>query len=102
MRAASACSDPAVPDDGHCLAHLCRGGATPLHRRHIEPPQRRDQTESGRLVIRQCVSGKTAAVVGRDPDRFGFRDEIADGENEPVRADDHAVTDPLGAQDRCA
>jgi hypothetical protein len=38
------------------------------------------------------------AIVGGKPDRLGFRDQIADGENEAVIADDDAVAESLGAE----
>jgi hypothetical protein len=46
------------------------------------------------------MSGHGGAVVGRQPDGLGLGDQIADGEDEPVLADDHSVSGPLGAQNR--
>jgi len=38
------------------------------------------------------------APVGREPDRFGFGDQIADGEREAVFADHHTVAEAFGAE----
>jgi hypothetical protein len=44
------------------------------------------------------VSGHNGSVVAREPDRFGFGNEVTHGEDQSVRADYRSVTDALGSQ----
>ena len=55
---------------------------------------------SGGEVECERVSRHDAAVVRRDPDRFGLRDQVADGDDQAVVADHDAVALALGPQDR--
>jgi hypothetical protein len=63
-------------------------------------PERQHEAHAGREVVRERMTLDDAVVVRRDPDRLGFRDEVADRHDEAVVADDHAVAGALGAEHR--
>jgi hypothetical protein len=58
------------------------------------------ETEAGCRVVRQRVARHDAAVVGREPDRLRLGDQIADGEHQPVVANDDRAARSLGAENR--
>ncbi len=66
-----------------CIAEVQRG--------QIELAQRLHQAESGFLVVGQRMRRNHAPITGRQPDFLGLGDQIADGEHQPVFADDHAA-----------
>ena len=67
---------------------------------HVEPPERQDEAEAGREVVRERVAFHDRSVVPREPDRRRLGDQVADGEDEPVLADHDAVARAIGAEDR--
>ena len=79
---------------------LASAASPEIQRRQIEPAERLHQAEAGLLVIGERMGGNDAPVVARQPDLLGFGDQIADGQHQPVLADDHAAALPLGAQRR--
>ena len=84
--------------DHDALADRDRAGIADRQRRQVETGQRLDQPETCRLVIGQHGAGHVAAVDQREPDRLRLGDEIADGQNQPVGTDQHAIAGALGAQ----
>ena len=66
----------------------------------IEAGEGLDEAEAGRLVVAEHVALDRAAVGEAEPDGLGLGDQVADGEHQPVAADDDAMAGPLGAEDR--
>ena len=71
------------------------------HGRRVEPGQRLDEAEAGLLIRAEHIAFHEPAVVEPQPDRFGFGDQIADGQNEAIAADQDAVAGPFRAERRC-
>ena len=94
--------DRALPSAGAADhdAFADRGGCelADFERRHFELGQRLNQAEAGLLVVAEHMARHRAAVIERDPDRVRFGNQVADGENESVAADEHAVAGALGAE----
>ncbi len=61
--------------------------------------QRQDKAKARDLVVSESMSGNHRSVVCREPDRFGFGDEVTHGEHESVGPDDRSVANALGPQD---
>ena len=89
---------PAGAADHDALADRRGARLADLERRHVELGQRLHQTEAGLLVVAEHMAGHRAAVVEREPDRLGLGDQIADGQNEAVAANEDAVAGALGAE----
>ena len=87
-------------DHDDALTHGRRGRCAARQHRRADPPERLHQPETGRDVVRERVPGHYRAIVGRDPDRVGFGDQITDGQDEPIVADDDTAAAALGAEDR--
>jgi hypothetical protein len=71
-----------------------RGSAAP------ELAERQDQAQARGEIVRERMTRNHRAVVGREPDRFGLGNEIPDRQHETVIADDDAVAESLGAENR--
>ena len=91
----------AVTQHDHLVADVDGRGRADGERRQVEAPERLDQAESGDEVVRERMPGDNDAAVRREPDRFGFEDQVTDGQDEPIAANHHAVAGPLGPQNRC-
>jgi hypothetical protein len=91
---------PAPARDHDRLAELDRAGAAELERRQAEPAQGLDQAEARLLVIGQDMAGGDPSVDIGQPDALRLGDQIADGQDETVGADNHAAAGTLRAQDR--
>ena len=89
---------PAGAGDDDPLAK--RGGRrlTDFKRRHVELGERLHQPESGFLVVAEDVTGHRAPVVQREPERVRLSDQVTDGQNEAVAANDDAITGALSAE----
>ncbi len=89
---------PAGAGDDDALTH--RGGRrlTKFERRHVELGECLDQPEPGLLIIAKHVPRHRPAVAQRKPDRVRLSDQIADGQDQAVAANDDAVTGAFGAQ----
>ncbi len=57
---------------------------TEFERRDIQSAERLDEPEAGLLVIGEDVAGHRAAIGRGEPDRLGFGDQIADGQDKTV------------------
>jgi len=66
-------------------------------RRQVEPPQRLDQAESGLIVEAEHMPLDRAALAAMNPNRLGFHDQVADGQDQPL-VDQDAVSGALGSQ----
>jgi len=58
-------------------------------RNRLDTPQRHQrayQAESGGKVVRHLARGQDAFILGDDLDGFGFEQQVADGQDEPVGA----------------
>src|SRR6267142_5186135 len=64
----------------------------------VELGQRLHQAEAGLLVVAEHMPRDGAAVTQAEPDRLGLGDEIADGQDQTVLADENPVAGPLGAE----
>ena len=84
--------------DHDALADRGRGGLADLERRHVELGERLNEAEAGLLVVAQHMAGHGAAVVETEPDRLGFRNQVADGQHQAVAANEHAVAGAFGAE----
>src|SRR5258705_11987036 len=89
-----------MADDDQVVADRAGGRATAGQRRYAETAERLNESESCRLVVRKRVTRDRQAAIGRQPDAAGFGNEIADGEDEAVVADDDTVASALRAEDR--
>ena len=69
-----------------------------LQRRHVEFGKRLHQPEAGLLIIAKHVAGHRPTVAQREPDRVRFGDQIADGQDQAVAANDDTVAGTLGAE----
>ena len=99
MRAATARLRPPDPPTTTRMPTSAQAGAAERQDRRVDAGQRLHEAEAGLLVVAQHVAGNGAAIAQADPDGFGLRDEIADGEHDAVFADQGAMPDALGAQD---
>ena len=63
----------------------------------VDAAERLHQAEAGFEIEAERVALHHAAVAEMQPDGFGFGDQIADGQYQPV-VDQHAVTGALGSQ----
>ena len=68
-------------------------------RRDAELAERLHQAEAGGLVVGEREAADHHALVGGHPDRARLGDQVADGEDEAVVADHHAIPHPLRAED---
>src|SRR6185436_19806985 len=91
---------PAVAGDDDVAADLHRRHAAAHERRDAELAERLHQAEAGGLVVGEREAADHRALVGGHPDRARLGDQVADGEDEAVLADDDAVADALGAEQR--
>jgi len=66
--------------------------------RRLEGSQRLDEAEAAHEIVGQRVALHDPARARGEPDLARLGDEVADGEHEAVRADDHALPLALGAQ----
>ena len=80
------------------VAGLRAGAGLHLQRRQVEAAERLDQAEAGLEIVGEGVAGDGAAVMGGEPDRLGLGDQVADGGDQPVRADHHAAAGALRAE----
>ena len=90
----------AVANDDYVVFGLDQSGRSLHERLDAETAERLHQAEAAGEVVCQRIALHHGAVVGGKPDGFGFGDQIADGKDEAVVANDDAVSGPLGTQDR--
>jgi hypothetical protein len=90
---------PAVPGNDDVLADAAGGGGPARERPHGELAERLHQAEARRLVVAERKRRHHHALVRGEPDRARLGDEVADGEDESVVPDHHAVADALRAED---
>ena len=83
--------------DHHRIANPRRAGISQRQHRHVEPRQCLHKSKSGVLIVSQHRTLHGAAIVERKPDRFRFRDQVADRQHNAV-ADENAVAAALGAE----
>ena len=83
--------------DHDAIADLGSGGGTERQRREIEVAERLHQAEAGFEIEAQRVAFHHAAVAAMQPDGFGFSDEIAYRQHQPV-IDHDAIAGAFGAQ----
>ena len=88
---------PADGADHHAFADLGGAGGADRQGIEFEPAERLHQAEAGLAVEAERVALHHAAVAEMQPDGFGFGDQIADGEHQPV-VDQHAVAGALDAE----
>ena len=100
MCAASAWLWPPAAADHDPLADLGRCQIADRQLGKIEAGEGLDEAEAGRLVVAEHVARDRAPVDKTEPDGLGLGDQVADGEHQPVAADDDAMAGPLGAEDR--
>ena len=97
-----ACGDRVLPPAGaakdDALADRSRRRLPEFERRHVELGERLHQAEAGFLIVAEHVAGHRTPVAQRQPDRVRLGDQIADGQDEAIAANDDAVTGALGAE----
>ena len=88
----------AQPRDIGLAAQLQRVGIAEAHRLEVDRPVGAHQAEAAFIVVAHDVGGQFVAVDVGDGDAVGLHDQVADGEDQAVVADQGAVTLALGAQ----
>jgi hypothetical protein len=76
---------------------LSIAGGAERQRIEIDAAERLHQAEAGFGIQGQRVAFHHAAVAEMQPDGFGFGDQVADGQHQPV-ADQHAIAGALDAE----
>ena len=71
-----------------------------LHGRNIQPSQRQHETKARHLVVSERMAGNDRPVMGRQPDRFCFGDQVTNCEHQAIGADDDSVSHALCAEHR--
>src|SRR6516164_4472777 len=69
-----------------------------IDRRNVQFAQGLDETEAGLLVVGEDMTRYGTATGGGEPDRLGLGDEIADGQDEAVLADQYTAAGAFGAE----
>ncbi len=88
----------AVTHDNSVRAHFGARRRAELHCRQRDPAERCHEAETGDVVVGHNVRGHRGAIGSGEPDALRLCNEIADGEHEPVWANDDAATDALHAK----
>jgi hypothetical protein len=94
-----ACARPPWPITVSVSPTSTPGGAAALEPRRPEAGQRLDQAETRRLVVQDRPAADDVTAIGREPDRRGFGDQVADGQDQAIGADHRAIAAALGAED---
>src|SRR6185437_12592083 len=91
----------AVADDEDVVVEIGRFEVRARQRTQAELAKWQDEPESGHLIVSKRVTGNDRARMRRQPDRFGFGDQVTDRQHEAVVVDDDAIAGPFGPEDRC-
>ncbi len=81
------------------LADAHGGDAAALDGAHAELAERMDQAQARGLVVGERKAAHHMALVRGEPDRARLGDEIADGEDQAIVADDDATAGAQRAED---
>src|SRR5437879_181768 len=68
--------EAAMANDDHTVTNRRRRCRPALDRRYTEASQWKDEFETRHLIVSKGVTGNHRSVMGGEPDRFGFRNEI--------------------------
>ena len=98
MREATDRDRPPNSGQHHALADGGLGGHADRQDRQVKPRQRLHQTEAGLLIIGERMARNRRTAPWAYPDRFGFGDQISDGQHQAAVADQHPVAGTLGPQ----
>ena len=92
--------EPAISGHQHVLAYREGGGIPERHGGPIGSLQRLNQAESAFLVVGDDVAGSGERLPVDQPHTVRLRNQVADGEHEPVVANDDAVAGTFRAEHR--
>lgn len=68
--------------------------------RNVERAERLHEAETSRLVVAENMARRDAAGSGGEPDLLRLGDQVANGQDDSVLADQHGVPGPFRAQGR--
>src|ERR1700751_955499 len=88
----------AVTNHRHAVAYCGVGGGAAFHDGRIEATQWQYEPEPRHLVVSQSVPRNDGALVGGQPDRIGFGDQVPDGEHQSIATNYNAMAYSLGAE----
>jgi len=89
-------STPAMAGGDHGIAPAQGRRVAQVQMGRIQPPQGLNQSHATGEVVAHDMGGAGRAVIGRQSDCLGFRHQIADGDGQSARINQHGIARPFG------